>query len=221
MATTGDQLSDAKRRIIERLKRVDSATAPELAEEFGLTDTAVRQHLDALAASGLVEVAISAGGADTPKGRGRPPVRWGLSRLADDLFPDRHADLTVDLIASIRQALGEEALTRVIEARTQAMATSYRAALPTPGSSSVKVRVRRLAELRSAEGYEAEAVADGRSMLLIEHHCPICDAATACTTLCRTELELFQDVLGPDVKVERAQHLLSGDRRCAYRVEPR
>ena len=44
------QLSDAKRRIVERLKRVESATAPELAASFGLTDTAVRQHLEGLEA---------------------------------------------------------------------------------------------------------------------------------------------------------------------------
>ena len=41
------ELSDTKRRIIERLKRVESATATDLAAEFGLTDTALRQHLDA------------------------------------------------------------------------------------------------------------------------------------------------------------------------------
>jgi len=32
------------------------------------------------------------------------------------------------------------------------------------------------------------------------------------------ELELFRTVLGDDVSVERSQHLLSGDLRCAYRL---
>ena len=92
-----EQLSDAKRRIVERLKRVESATAPELAAGFGLTDTAVRQHLEALEALGLVERSAS-----EPAGRGRPPVAWHLTSLATSLFPDRHADLTVELIGSIR-----------------------------------------------------------------------------------------------------------------------
>ena len=48
------ELTDAKRRIIERLKRAESITASELAGEFGLTDTAIRQHLEALEAVGLV-----------------------------------------------------------------------------------------------------------------------------------------------------------------------
>lgn len=209
-------LTDAKRRLVERLKRVDMATVPELASAFGLTDTAVRQHLDALEASGLVERTTA-----PAAGRGRPPVRWRLTPLADDLFPDRHGDLTVDLIAGIRQALGDRALDRVIDARTASQERSYRSALPNPAKASVRVRVRRLAALRSDEGYLAEAVPDGDAMVLVEHHCPVCDAATSCQGLCRGELELFRRVLGDDVTVERTSHVLSGDDRCAYRISPR
>ena len=57
--------------------------------------------------------------------------------------------------------------------------------------------------------------------LLIEHHCPICVAATSCQGLCHSELELFRAALGPEVTVAREQHLLSGDTRCAYRISVR
>ena len=208
-------MSDAKRRIVDRLKRVESATVPELAAGFDLTDTAVRQHLETLEENGLVERAPS----PPPVGRGRPPVRWQLTAIAAELFPDRHADLTVELIGSIRAALGEEGLERVLEARGQAQLSAYRRALPDPAVSSVPVRVRRLAEVRSAEGYLAEVKSDeDGSLVLVEHHCPVCDAASACQGLCRTELALFQAALGDDVTVERVQHLLSGDQRCAYRI---
>ncbi len=106
----------------------------------------------------------------------------------------------------------------MLEARSASQLVSYRAALPDPGVSSVKVRVRRLAEIRSAEGYLAEARVDEDGVLLIEHHCPVCEAASACQGLCRSELELFRAALGDDVRIERVQHLLSGDMRCAYRV---
>jgi predicted ArsR family transcriptional regulator len=210
-------LTDAKRRIIDRLKRLDTATAPELAEEFGLTDTAVRQHLEALEDNGLVERAP----APPPVGRGRPPVRWHLTPLASDLFPDRHAELTVELIGSIREALGDAGLDKVLEARFAGQLAIYRKALPDPEATPVPVRVRRLADVRSAEGYLAEVrdAGDG-TLLLVEHHCPVCDAAAVCQGLCRSELELFQAALGDDVSVERVQHLLSGDQRCAYRITP-
>jgi predicted ArsR family transcriptional regulator len=210
------ELTDAKRRILDRLKRADTLTAPEVAADFDLTDTAVRQHLEALEQAGLVERTSA-----PPQGRGRPPVRWRLTALANELFPDRHADLTVDLISGIREAVGEEGLERVVANRMERQLAAYRRTLPDPERSTVKVRVRRLAEVRSAEGYLAEAVADGPDMLLIEHHCPICEAAATCQGLCRSELELFQRALGADVVVERTHHVLSGDLRCAYRVSAR
>jgi predicted ArsR family transcriptional regulator len=213
MTPSAEPLTGAKMRLVEYLKRVEAATAPELAATFGLTDTAVRQHLEALETAGLVERRASAAG-----GRGRPAVRWCLAVPARAIFPDRHGDLTVELIGSIREALGERALARVIEARGGRQTAAYRAELNR--ATSLKARVRRLAEIRTAEGYMAEARADGDGYVLVEHHCPVCTAASACPGLCRSELDVFRAVLGPDVEIEREQHLLSGDQRCAYRIRP-
>ena len=214
MSEAGDQrreLSDAKRRIVEQLKRVEGATAPQLAESFGLTDTAVRQHLEALEEAHLVERSATA-----PVGRGRPPVTWRLSPLAAELFPDRHADLTVELVEAMRRTLGDDALDAVLASRAAQQVAAYRtlvgAGVPVP------VRVRRLAAQRSAEGYLAEVVVDGDDLVLVEHHCPIAGAAHACIGLCERELETFQATLGDEVVVERTQHLVAGDSRCSYRI---
>jgi len=207
------ELTDAKRRIVERLNRVDSATAGELATEFELTDTAIRQHLEALQAAGIV------GRTDgNASGRGRPPARWQLAERAVVLFPDRHADLTLDLIESIRSTLGNDALGRVVAARAQRQAEQYRGQV---GIGSIAVRVRRLADQRSAEGYMAEVEVDGDDVVLVEHHCPVRAAAGVCDALCQSELQVFGAALGRDVVVAREQHLLAGDRRCSYRVSPR
>ncbi len=65
----------------------------------------------------------------------------------------------------------------------------------------------------------AEASRDeSGALILIENHCPICVAARACQKLCRSELEVFQAVLGPDVEIKRFEHILKGARRCAYRI---
>ena len=57
------------------------------------------------------------------------------------------------------------------------------------------------------------------SLLLVENHCPICAAATACQGFCRAELEVFRSVLGPDVTVERVDHIVAGGRRCSYTIK--
>ena len=204
------QLTGAKRRLVERLKHVDSASAGELAVEFGLTDTAVRQHLESLQQLGLVRRLEGAAA-----GRGRPASRWQLTLESGAAFADRHADLSVDLIESIRSSLGEDALDRVIDARAERQTAQYRRKI---GNGSVAVKVRRLAEQRTAEGYDAEVRTDGGDLVLVEHHCPICVAATTCQGICRAELEVFRAALGDGVTVEREQHVLSGDQRCAYRI---
>jgi predicted ArsR family transcriptional regulator len=207
-----ERLGDTKRTIVDRLKRAD-ATSGELAGALGMSEAGVRQHLDALAAMGLVTSAPRA-----PVGRGRPALHWSLTPLAQELFPDRHDDLTVELLAAIRTALGDEGVDKVIEARTDAQRAAYTNAMPKRGS--LRTRVESLAAQRTAEGYVAEVVDSEDGVVLVEHHCPICTAATACQGLCSAELEVFREVLGPTVNVERTQHLLSGDRRCAYRITP-
>jgi predicted ArsR family transcriptional regulator len=212
---TQEPLSDAKRRVLERLKRVDTTTAPELASEFGLTDTAVRQHLETLERMGMVERSSTA-----PTGRGRPPVRWRLRPAAAGFFPDRHGELTVELLSAVRDAFGDVGVEQVVAARSVRQQRAYREAIGPTDGVPVGVRLARLTQLRTAEGYLAELHADGDGFILTEHHCPISDAAEACRGLCRGELELFRHVLGPDLEIERTHHLLAGDARCSYRVRP-
>ena len=209
-------LTDAKRRVLERLKRVDGASASELAEGLGLTEAGVRQHLEALEQLGLVTRRARAA-----EGRGRPPVVWSLTPLASELFPDRHGDLTVELLGAIRDSVGDAGLDRVIDAREARQRAAYQAVLPRGPDVTLRRRVGALARQRSVEGYMAEARPDGDDVLLVEHHCPVCSAATACAGICRGELALFREVLGDDVVVERTQHLMAGDPRCVYRVRRR
>jgi predicted ArsR family transcriptional regulator len=206
-------ITDAKRRVLERLKRVDSATVPELAAALGLTAAAVRQHLEALEGHGFVSRRGRATGT-----RGRPPAEWSLTPLAAELFPDRHEDLTLELVDAIRQAVGDAGLDAVVAAREARQLTAYRGLVPAPDAAPLRRRVAALARQRSVEGYMAETRADGDAVLLVEHHCPVCSAAAACTGLCRGELDLFRTVLGDDVAVERTQHVLAGDARCVYRI---
>ncbi len=206
-------LSGAKRRLLERLKRSGPVTTGDLAAGLGLTDVAIRQHLLALEESGLVQQRTKA-----PQGRGRPAVLWSLTGLAQELFPDRHADLTLDLVKAVRESFGEEGLDRLIGVRAKRQSEAYRDLLPA-GKAPLKKRLDALAARRSAEGYMAEVTSEGRgSFLLTEHHCPICEAAQSCTGLCTAELEVFREALGPGVEVERTQHLLSGGDRCVYRI---
>ena len=206
-------LTDARRRIVDLLKREGPVTAAALAASLGLTKVAVRQHLQGLEALGLAEARPQ-----PAAGRGRPSRAWTLSPSAASLFPDRHGELTVGLLDAMRQALGQKGVDQVLQKRARQQTRHYRSLLPSPKASLLR-RVQALAQLRSDEGYLAEVVQEKPgTYLLIEHHCPICEAAQSCLGLCETELQVFTKALGPGVVVERCAHLLSGAERCVYRV---
>lgn len=179
---------------------------------LGITDEAARQQLVKLATEGLVE------GLSEANGVGRPTQVWHLTPAGHARFPDAHADLTVQLIRSIRTELGEEALDRLIGAREKETQASYSEEVA--DAADLQERVARLAAIRTREGYMAEWSKDDGGYLLVENHCPICAAATICQGFCRAELAVFQDVLGREAQITRVEHIPAGARRCAYRITP-
>jgi predicted ArsR family transcriptional regulator len=143
-----------------------------------------------------------------------------LTREADQLFPEAYAELNASLIEALRDSFGDEGLDRVLVSRCARQREEYVNRIR--AAASLEKKLKELARIRSEEGYMAEVrrEKDG-SYLLIENHCPICAAANTCQGFCSTELDLFRSVLGAEVSVEREEHIISGDRRCAYRVIPK
>ena len=174
---------------------------------------AVRQHLYKLEEEGLVD------STDERRPIGRPARMWRVTERANGRFPDTHADMTVEILRSVRDAFGEDGLDGVIRERTRHQSRLYRDRIPR--TLGIEKRVAKLAAVRREEGYMADwsRRSDG-SFLLVENHCPICAAARACQGVCREELSLFQAVLGKDVRIERTEHIVSGARRCAYVITP-
>jgi predicted ArsR family transcriptional regulator len=199
-----------RRRIVKLLKTEGAMDSASLAGRLHVTAMAVRQHLYALQQEKLV----TAEERRVPVGR--PAKFWRLTQDADRLFPEAYAELNAALITSVQDAFGPDGMARLLDARVARQRADYRSRID--ASAPLAKRVQQLARIRADEGYMAEVKRDGHGFLFIENHCPICAAATACQGFCASELDLFRTALGPGVSVERTEHILSGDRRCAYRI---
>lgn len=187
-------------------------TAQQLAALLNLTSMGARKQLEAWQEKGLVTFEDVA---DKP---GRPSRRWLLTEAGHARFPDRHAELTLQLIDQVRALFGDAGLDKLIGSREAASERDYRQHLA--AARTLPERVQALVQARSAEGYMAEVEPqDDGSLLLIENHCPICAAARQCQKFCRSELDVFQRVLGPDCSVGRVEHMLAGARRCVYIIK--
>ena len=180
---------------------------------MGASRTGVLQQLRALEAANLVR-------RETVRhGVGRPRHVYDVTENAQDLFPAAYDGLATGLLGAIRSVGGEGLVEEVFEARRRMVTERVREQIAErlPAGASVVDRARELAVIQDEQGYLAEAVLGPDGVIrIIEHNCAIHHVATGAEAACRAELELFREVLGPDV--ERETHIVSGDRCCTYRV---
>jgi predicted ArsR family transcriptional regulator len=212
-AATVQGASALRRELLVRLRRDGPSSPDHLATALGASRTGVLQQLRALEAANLVR-------RETVRhGVGRPRHVYDVTEHAQDLFPAAYDGLATGLLAAIRSVGGEGLVDEVFEARRR-MATERvreRLAERLPAGASVVDRARELAVIQDEQGYLAEAVLGPDGVIrIVEHNCAIHHVATGAEAACRAELELFREVLGPDV--QRETHIVGGDRCCTYRV---
>ena len=197
--------------LVTALKHAGEATADQLAAGLGVTVSAVRQQLDALATDGLVAWRPRS------RGRGRPTHLYRLTRAAEPLFPKAYGGLTTELlgyVADTDPALVDD----IFDRRRQRRLDAARARLATVGPALAS-RVAELARILDEDGYLAsyEALADG-SFRVVEHNCAVLDVAERYGQACSSEIAFLRQAL-PDARVERVSHMIAGAHSCAYQID--
>ena len=198
-------------RILHVLKTRGPLSTAELAVVLGVSGEATRQQMARLEADGLVRGERESGTV------GRPRQRWSLTDRAQGRFPDTHPEL----------AIHSSARSSGPSVRPRSTGSSGRGRRSSDGSTGKRWREPeacgsgcggwgRSGRARDTWRRCGRITGDG---CCVENHCPICAAARVCQGFCRSELALFREVLGPEVAVERVEHILAGARRCAYRIE--
>jgi len=197
--------------ILQQLKLKGAQTATQLAEQLEVSPMSIRQHLQTLQTKGWVCYE------EERQPIGRPVKQWQLTQESFKLFPNHHEDLVISLLQSAETIFGKSGVEELLRHRVAKQVKRYQRSLT--DCDTWRDRTQQMAVLRSQEGYMAEVIpqTDG-SLLLVENHCSICAAAQRCPKLCTAERDVFATLLGDEVSIERVEHILQGDRRCAYRI---
>ena len=201
-------LSPGRRSVLECIKHEGEASAERIATTAGVTVGAVRQHLVALEAAGLVAHR------DERPGPGRPRRRYCLTPAAEVLWPKRYGQLANQLLGQIE--ISDPALVRLaFERRGQERVSRARQRLD---GKTFDERVRELTRILDEDGYLAvcEKLAD-QSWRVVEHNCAILDVARRYGVACSTEIAFLRAAM-PDAEIERIRHIMASDHVCAYSV---
>jgi len=203
-------ISATRRSLLLALKKRGDATADELAAAHDISANAVRQHLAALAADGLVSFRAQRGTT------GRPQHRYHLTDDGELLFPRAYGALTTELLEYV-EAADPALLDAIFEQRAQRRSKMTQTRL---AGKSFEQRVTELAHILDEDGYLAEVVRDDDGgWRIVEHNCAILTVAQRYGHACSSELDYLRAAL-PDATVTRVAHLLAGAHVCAYAIRP-
>jgi predicted ArsR family transcriptional regulator len=190
------------------------STAAELAKRLQLTQAAVRRHLDALLAEGVVEPRAKR--VYGSRGRGRPAKVFALTDCGRDAFDQAYDELAADALRWIAQTagggeMGDAAVAAFARARLAAQAERYRDAVD---RAPAEERTQALAEALTGDGYAATARSAPASPgeQLCQHHGPVAHTAEQFPQLCEAETEVFSRLLG--THVQRLATIAHGDGVC-------
>jgi predicted ArsR family transcriptional regulator len=209
-----DEQHGTRNKVARSILDHGPSTAAELAQRLELTQAAVRRHLDALVAEGVVEARAKR--VYGSRGRGRPAKVFALTDCGRDAFDQAYDALATDAMRWIADSAGggergEAAVADFARARIAAQAERYRQTLQ---DAPPQERPRILAQALTSDGYAATArsAPSAGGEQLCQHHCPVVHAAEEFPQLCEAETEAFSQLLG--THVQRLATIAHGDGVC-------
>lgn len=202
---TGER--STRNRVARSILDHGPSTVADLAGRLGLTQAAVRRHLDSLVQENVVEGREKrVYGART---RGRPAKVFALTDCGRDAFDQSYDKLAADALRWISETHGETAVVEFARARIAEQAKVYRAAMD---AAPPDRRTDALAKALTADGYAATARSAPVGEQLCQHHCPVAHVAEQYPQLCEAETEIFSALLG--THVQRLATIAHGDGVC-------
>lgn len=202
-------LDRTRRRVARSILENGPSTAASLAERLALTPAAVRRHLDALLAEGVIEPAKLR--LSVQRGRGRPAKAFALTDSGRGAFHQAYDDLAASALRFLAETGGEDAVASFAARRVAELEERYR---PQVAAAAPADRAAVLARVLSGDGYAATArPAPGTGgEQVCQHHCPVAHVAEQFPQLCEAETQAFARLLG--THVQRLATIARGDGVC-------
>jgi len=203
-----NESSSTRDQILHMLKVRGSLPVSDMASELGITEMAVRRHLNTLERDNLIKSTL------VRQAMGRPTNVYSLSEDADELFPRNYSHFTLDFLRDLRDIDGTAKIEMLFRRREKRLEEAYRPHVQGP----LEDRVAALARLQNEKGYMVEWEKDDQSgsYFIKEYNCPISQVAKEFNQACTCELSLFRRVL--DAEVEQTSCMAKGGDKCVFQI---
>ncbi len=200
--------SSIKYEIMQLLKREGQSDLEGLSKKLSISQMAVYKHVKELEARGLLDHQVRRIGV------GRPRLVFRPSAASSGVYPKGYSKVVTAAVDFVQDRLGKEGLEGVFGRMQERAFADYSQRL---GDGGLSERVRKLAALRDADGYMAEAHATKSGMVeLIHRNCPVSCTAVKHPELCEAERRMYERLVGAKVEAVRVDP--EGTDGCRFRV---
>ncbi len=220
------EIDGTRARVARLVGQEGPITVACLAERLVLTPAAVRRHLDAMLAAGVVEPREVGAGR---RGRGRPARAFVLTDTGHSAMATSYDVVAVQALEYLRAEHGQQAVEQFARRRFEDLERRLAPVLDEAGDGPAE-RAEALAAALTGEGYAASSrpvgvtagpggPAAGTHQLavqLCQGHCPVQHVAERFPELCEAETATFSRLLGVDVR--RLATLAQGDHVCTTHI---
>jgi predicted ArsR family transcriptional regulator len=190
------------------LLREGTWTVDDLADRLGITDNAVRFHLDALERGGTVQK----GGLRRPAGAGQPAVLYSLSASGEESFSRAYAPVLIAFLEQLREEMSAGQLLSLLKRIGKRLGRGAKLE-----SASLAVRVNGAADLLNALGGVTTVEKTGSGFRIVGRACPLASAVESDHCVCAAVTSLVAEVVDATV-TERCDR--SGRPRCCFEISP-
>jgi DeoR family suf operon transcriptional repressor len=194
-------------RVLKAIQLRGRASIKDVADDLGVTASAVRLHLTQLQASGAIR-------ADKVReGVGRPYHVYSVTPRGHDLFHKDDGELARLLLEEVTEAQGPDALQGVLRRLSSRLAETYRDQV---WGQELADRVRAWAELLDERGVSVQVEQTGDGYVLQEYGCPYHNLALKHRAVCEMERQVMARLLESGVKL--TQCVLDGHHGCRFAI---
>jgi predicted ArsR family transcriptional regulator len=181
-------------------------TVDDLAEQLGVTDNAVRFHLDALEQAGTVRK----DGVRKIGAVGQPASIYSLSPAGNDAFSRAYAPVLIAVLEELRDRTSAPQVVAFLRRVGKRLARSFK-----DSSGPLSSRVASASEMLNALGGITSVEKSGGNYRIVGRACPLARAVEADHCVCAAVTSLVAEVVGAEVS-ERCDR--SGRPKCCFEI---
>lgn len=198
-----------RQKIVQLLKERGQATVKELADAVGLTQMAIRHHLNVLYGRNLV----AASAVRRKSQPGRPQQLYSLTAAADQLFPENYYRLVDYLLHEVKATLGAAGLDQLLRRVASNMIAG---APPVHRGQSSDERLGQVVKFLSDKGFTAHWSREGKHCVIRVVACPYRQVAQVHKEMCRLDAQIIKSLLNADL--QQVTCIADGDEHCTFQL---